>query len=305
MITYDDRKLESFLLDELSTTEREEIEQRLFSDDAMFARVEELESDLVDAYARGALDADRVARFEHFLDSNPSAAAKVQFARLLQETLAAPEANVVPFSRRHGLAIKGALAAVLVVALVGVPAMLKKVKARTPAAPAHVEAIAVHDDPAVPDDVSADVTATDSAAAAEVSQIAVKRRTVPSVLVERAATLPADATRTVTFVLSTITTRSGGLAELVLDEDVASVTIELPLESHDYRGYNVDVRNETGRSVWTALGISIATIDGAPAVSLDVPATALSTGRHELVLAGVAESGVEEIAYVEFEVRRR
>lgn len=305
MITYDDQKLVSFLLDELSSSEREEIEQRIFADDAIFARVEDVETDLIDAYVRGDLAPDVQVRLERFLQSNPSAQEKVILARLLRDRLAA--GNVVPFRQRYGFAIKGALAAILVVVVIGGPSMLKKAKARTPASPASlatvVEAPGSRADTST-DAISPDATATDSAGTTETPMVAVKRTTVPPPRIDRVPAPPVEAARAVTLVLSALTVRSGGMSELVLEDDVDLVTIHLPLERDEYQAYNVDVRNTSGRSVWTALRLPITTVEGGPAVSLDVPATAFAAGRHELVLAGVAGSGTEEIAYVEFDVRR-
>jgi hypothetical protein len=304
MITYDDQKLESFLLDELSSSEREEIEQRIFADDAIFARVEDIETDLIDAYVRGALAPDRRVRFEQFMQTNPSTQEKVFFARLLQKRLAA---NVLPFRKRYGFVIKGALAAILVVVVIGGPAMLKKVRSRTPVSPAAIATVvdATQVSPAVqPQETeSLDATATDSAGTTEIPMVAASRPTTPP-MVEEAPASTVEAARVVTFILSTLTVRSGGLSELALDDGIDVVTIRLPLETIAYQGYNVDLRDAAGRSIWTALRLSPSTVEGAPLVSLDVPAKAFAAGRHELVLAGIAGSGTEEIAYVEFDVRR-
>src|SRR5947199_5860355 len=55
----------AYLLEEMPEEQRAQFQERLFSDDAMFARVAEAETDLIDALARGELetaDAQRVRR---------------------------------------------------------------------------------------------------------------------------------------------------------------------------------------------------------------------------------------------------
>lgn len=80
-----------YLLGTLSDEERDQLEQRYFSDTAEFDEIELAEDDLVDAYVRGKLTADDHRRFERVVASSPRLIERVEFAKLLsQKTAASP-----------------------------------------------------------------------------------------------------------------------------------------------------------------------------------------------------------------------
>lgn len=313
MTGYDDQRLVSFLLDELASAEREEVEQRIFSDDELFARVEDIENDMVDDYVAGRIDQELRARFELSLAENPPRKEKVLFSSIFLDELATGSmgrrAAVIPFRRGRVIAFRGALAAALLAIVIGVPMLLQRSSADREAAarPAMTRETSEAARRAAIDDASQTertATTTETAGSTETPLVALNR--------PRASTAAAPETgsahtrRTVTFVISTVSLRSGsGLAALDLGDDVGTVLMQLALESDEFPSYNVDVRNSLGQSVWSATRLPVATIDGGPALSFDVPADRLTTGRHELVLAGVDESGTEEVAYVDFEVDAR
>lgn len=59
-----ERKIEQYLLDELSEPEREEIEERLFADDNFFLEVQATEMGLIDRYVRKAVSAEERIKIE-------------------------------------------------------------------------------------------------------------------------------------------------------------------------------------------------------------------------------------------------
>lgn len=305
MTGYDDSKLESFLLNELSSSEREEIEQRIFSDDEMFVRVEEMENDLVDACAADAMPPALRERFERSLGTNPARRERLVVAKLLREKLPAATSgegsNVVPFSSRRSTVFRGALAAAILVVLVGTPMLLDRDDRNRAETPAQVAAGTETESQAARELPDIQPAATESAVAGDAPLVAVKRPPVPMTGTPE----PAHARRSAVFVLSTVTLRSGaGLGTLELGDAIDSVNLQLALETDEYPSYAVDIRNSQGASVWTGNRLHATRIDGGPAVSFDVPASVLEAGRHEIVLAGVASDGTEEIAYLEFDVRR-
>lgn len=80
-----EEQLMNYLLGNISEAEREQIEQRLLTDDEFFAQVERLESELADEYAQGRLSAEERQRFEeHFLRSEEGRE-QAAFAALLVE----------------------------------------------------------------------------------------------------------------------------------------------------------------------------------------------------------------------------
>ena len=84
-----------YLLGTLSDQERDQLEQRYFSDTADFDEIEIAEDDLVDAYARDKLTGDDHRRFELVLSSSPRLRQRVEVAKLLsRKTQASPVAAV-------------------------------------------------------------------------------------------------------------------------------------------------------------------------------------------------------------------
>src|SRR5215470_1344929 len=91
---YDDQLLTRYLLGMLPTEETERLDELSIVDEEIAARLSAVEYDLVDAYVRGEIRGEGLARFESFYLSSAKRREKVQFARALLEresgTVAAP-----------------------------------------------------------------------------------------------------------------------------------------------------------------------------------------------------------------------
>jgi hypothetical protein len=77
-----------YLLGTLSDEERDQLEQRYFSDDAEFEYIEIAEDDLIDQYVRGELVSDERDRFAVVASNSPRLLERVEFARLLSRKTA-------------------------------------------------------------------------------------------------------------------------------------------------------------------------------------------------------------------------
>src|SRR6266542_2247099 len=77
----DDAQLVRYLLGLLPDEEAEHVDELTVADDDVAWRVRGVENDLVDAYVRGTLDGEALARFESFYLSSPLRRAKVTFAK--------------------------------------------------------------------------------------------------------------------------------------------------------------------------------------------------------------------------------
>jgi Tfp pilus assembly protein PilN len=75
--------LVQYLLGELDEAERSEIAERYFKDDALFDELLTVESDLLDKYARGALNEKEQEAFMRYLDHLPDGQQKLAVARTL------------------------------------------------------------------------------------------------------------------------------------------------------------------------------------------------------------------------------
>src|SRR5918912_675057 len=76
-----------YLLGELSESEQIALEEKFFTDPQAFNQVLQVESKLVDAYARGQLSNEMRERFEQSYLKHPSRRARVKFASALTTRL--------------------------------------------------------------------------------------------------------------------------------------------------------------------------------------------------------------------------
>ncbi|MEZ5424630.1 MAG: hypothetical protein R2747_00065 [Pyrinomonadaceae bacterium] len=70
-------EIKRFLFGEMPESEREAVEERLFTDESFFYDLMEVENSLIDAYARGELRGDDLRRFEASLDLFPERREKI------------------------------------------------------------------------------------------------------------------------------------------------------------------------------------------------------------------------------------
>jgi anti-sigma factor RsiW len=130
-----------YLLGELSEQEQAQLEEAYFTDDALFERFIAVKDDLIDAYARGALTGQSRERFEQHFLASPPRRKHVKEAREFIRSISAISTNDVVIDptlnslhqrseswwRRlvpnpsilRPFVLRGALAALLLVALVG------------------------------------------------------------------------------------------------------------------------------------------------------------------------------------------
>ena len=85
--TYDDRLLTDYLLGSLSEEEAERLDELSFTDDELAARLQVVENDLVDAYARGEMAGATLERFKSHYLASPRRREKAAFARGFQDKL--------------------------------------------------------------------------------------------------------------------------------------------------------------------------------------------------------------------------
>jgi len=78
-----------YLLGTLSDEERARLEERYFSDDAMFEEIEIAEEELIDRYVRGELSRSDADRFAATVAGSSRIAERVEFARVWKDKIAA------------------------------------------------------------------------------------------------------------------------------------------------------------------------------------------------------------------------
>jgi len=92
--TYDDELVTAYLLGAIPPDEADRLDELSIADDEFAARLSAVENDLVDAYVRRELSADRLERFRTVYLASPRRREKVALAEALAERIGAPAAAV-------------------------------------------------------------------------------------------------------------------------------------------------------------------------------------------------------------------
>lgn len=90
----DDSAIKRYLLGELTEEDQQTLEERLLTDNGYFERLQLLEDELVDDYARGSLTPGEQEKFDSFFLCTPERYQKLRFASALKKYVStAPVAN--------------------------------------------------------------------------------------------------------------------------------------------------------------------------------------------------------------------
>jgi anti-sigma-K factor RskA len=119
-----DDTLRDWLLGQLAPADAEALEERLIEDEAFATRLRDVENDLLDDLARGALAGDERARAAAYFAATPNDRARLRIARALAAVKAAAAASHAPSHarrpRRRWAGAALALASVAAIAVIGV-----------------------------------------------------------------------------------------------------------------------------------------------------------------------------------------
>ena len=92
-------EIRRYLLGSLSDEEKALLEEKYFSDDAMFEEIEIAEDELIDRYVRGELSKEDSERFTAVVAQSPRLAERVEFARVWKDKLSGPVVRLEPVQK--------------------------------------------------------------------------------------------------------------------------------------------------------------------------------------------------------------
>lgn len=285
-----DDELIRYLLGELPEDDEERLDEQSVVDDEFASRLRLVEDDLVDAYTRGALTAERKRRFEAFYLASPRRRDKVAFARRLQQAVEGDMAQAAPSgatpSRRNRW-IPWALAAAVALCL-GTGALVQH---------ARVQAALT--------DARQRLGAADRQLAAVSSELAAQRRAAATAQQSLTQAQTAPPLVAVTLVLTPQT--RGSAAAPVIAVAAASRTVPLALRVEDARAapFSVELRDPgSNRIIWRSA--PLAADHGSPAtlVGVALPA-ALLKSQHYAIDLYTTQPGRDFVDSYTFEAVRR
>jgi hypothetical protein len=267
---YDDQRLIHYLLGTLTADEAEELDELSMTDEDFAGRLRVVEDDLVDAYARGDLDAGARTRFESRYLAVPGAHERLRFAEAFeihQKRGASPApARAVPLPTASRRLPMWALAAAASIVLAVASYVLLQ---RTTARPAQTE---------VPPGV-------------------VKSQPGPPTVETPTAPAPTQADESViAMVLMPPTRGPGESAALTLPRGATTVEIRLTLESDDFKGYEVVLKDlKTDRALWRSPRLQSTASAADRVVPVRIDAARLNSERYTLDLIGYRGEGRGEV----------
>lgn len=304
------------LLGPLPEEEAVALEATLLADDEQFERACAIENKLVDDYARGTLSPAERESFERYYLASPVHRRRAEFAKTLTERADAPPAkstpSAPPVSWRTRLSAKlsisptlwqfALVAAVLVLATVGLWLFFDRARARRELTVLKTESEAAHErERALAGQIAA-AQEQNEKLADELGQL----RAGGNASV--APPTPAPRRSVFTFLLSPTLVRGSGESQtLTIPPETDAVRLQMKAEATNARRFQASVRTVEGRQVWGQQAIRPRIGDSKTAVvTASVPAGKLAAGDYILTLSSVNQAGeTEELNRYFFRVVRR
>jgi HAMP domain-containing protein len=318
-----------YLLGDLSEQEREQVEQRLMSDDDLYQRLLLAEDDLIDDYISGALlDQDQAKLRQHFLrvpelrqDIKSVAALRKYALQTTRKVVKKDSPTPLRFSLfgwlkkffTHpsvGVSFAAAsLAAVVIAVWLGTQVsqlrrQVEQLQARQTSAPVP--------QPGLEEQLASERLRNEQLSAefrrqqellAEKSREVQPDRGQPQPTPGSRSAPPSGVPAFVAFTLTPGAVRDAGeLKKVPLSPATREVRIRLDLSSGGYRSYRAALRTADGREVWSAQRLRAA---GAKFVQVNIPARLLASDDYQILLSGLTSSGeTEELDSYYFRVSR-
>lgn len=286
---YSDEILRQFLLGTLPAEERDSVEDSFTADSELFDRLNAVEDELLEEFARGELaDGDRI-QVESGLMTVPRNRDRVKILRTMKvafdRRVEGQRSRPGSWFGRPAWRLAFGVAALIVLGGVGWwlmrgPAQDNSIQVKNPGAPINAPQPAPGgNDHQIPQNSPGPINAN----------------TVPT-------PTPTPPTVYATLLLLPGGTRSGGgSAQLDLRANVTNVQVKLTLEISDYANYQAVIYDENGGRVWQSGILS----DRDLIVTLYFPRRILRDGDYRIGLDGIAGDVKAPVANYPFRVKSR
>lgn len=309
----DDQTMRAYLFGLLPQDQTERLDELSVVDDEFSARLDTVESDLVDAYVRGELSGDTLAKFQTVYLSSPRRRQKVAFAESLysldgKHPSQAARNRVEPAKAARGSALGNwlGLFAFPRVALAGELAMLLAITAllvdnlhlRDTMRQATIDRAALQQRER---DLQAQLDndhASNAQTASELEQVRkslaqLDNSTTAKHVASQLTSLPMSV---VAFVLAP-QVRGGTLMPILsLPQGTTRVDFHLDLETNDFPHYRVALKSlQDDKVLWHSSQLTAVTKGQSSALSTSVPAKLLQPQGYQLDLTGTPSSGEGEL----------
>lgn len=314
-----------YLYNEIADTERDALEERLFTNDDFSLFAESAENDLVDEYVRGEMSFAEKQRFEKNYLISENRREKVRAANILQTKLfnekqAKMPVNISPqvsvwqslaeFFRVPSFAFAGGLALILLTVLVGGWFLLRQ----TPNQPEIVRDENTNRQTPIPspqnlpkNDISENTNKpeTNVNKPANIENKATEKKNLPTNEKPDKPTEIAPQPRVFAATLLPML-RSGERSALNIPKNAETVSLRVVHDNQKtFAKYRAEIRDQNGKVIVTReFPVNEKTLSRP--LNLSVKNSALSAGSYELTLRGISnENQTEEIKFYNFTVNKK
>ncbi|HEY3132263.1 MAG TPA: hypothetical protein VGL91_22600 [Acidobacteriota bacterium] len=321
---YNDQLLTSYLLGSLSDEKTERLDELSIADDEFAGRLSEVENDLADAYVRGELSGHTLEKFKSFYMLSPKRHEKVRFAESL---LAFKESGVavqakdaqapapassrpsrestqhfsrLPFFPAPRTALQWAFAAALVLMLVGGGYLVfENLRLRNQMTQTEAERTGLEQREKELQRQLAQQRSAEAETVKELARVGDRLAQIEEQLTANRQSgkvgLPSREPGIVSFALLPQTRGAGQIAAVAVPAQTDYVILQLQLESDDFPGYQVALRNPANNQiVWRSGKLKAKSGGTNKAVSITLPGNLLKQQNYTLDVTGIPASGAAE-----------
>jgi hypothetical protein len=300
-----------YLLGKLTEAEEPRFEEHYFADEAAFEEIAIAEDELIDAYVRGQLSPDDRERFEKSLVSSERLVERVQFARVLSNSMSSGALPLVV--EKHGRAwwraifapsftdrpaFRMALAAGGLAVLVGTVALVvERRQLRNESRLLDTERAALEQQKQeLARRISDQQSRTDQLVAELQNERAARDKLNQELQVTRdqiAKTRQPPAVPAIASILlfPGLSRGADERNELVVPAGAATIQLKLALDTDDYNRYRISIRSADGREAWSQDQLRAQGPRPARIILSHIPSNRMMTGDYVVNVSGRTSSG--------------
>lgn len=300
----DDQTLRAYLFGELPQDQTDQMDEWGVADDEFAARLDTFENDLVDAYVRGELSGETLAKVQGVYLSSPRRRQKVAFAESLSALGARQLAPLVldksarPSWWELFSTPRLAWAAGLAMALAVGALLVDNLHLRDSMHQAAADRAALQQREHNLQTQLQDEHASNAKTANELDQVRkslaeIENNSSAKRIASQLSSLPVSV---VAFVLAPQLRGGTQMPALTLPQGTTRIDFRLDLESNDFPHYRVAIKSlQDGKAVWHSGPLTAVTKDENSALSAGVPANLLHPQIYQLDLTGTTAGGHGEL----------
>jgi hypothetical protein len=328
--TKDAAFVRQYLLGVLPETESHRLEQRYLDDEAFFEEIQEIEDELIDDYAGGALtDQDRI-RFEEYFLCSPERREKLQFALALTERavswkeqtqtsglcltdeargpLAAsseekhgPE-NVLPF-RGPSRAVPAwrlwaAIAAAVLIAIVTGALWLRNSELRRDLLSANAEKALLQNEADASSERTEQATAEKKQAQEQATTFHDQIQALTNSLEKLQPTRILSAFVGLENLVRVTRGKNIGKPKTIkIPPNALALSLSVEFDATRFQNFEATLEHGEGHSVWSSSKALTSRVSGdKQSFTLRIPAQSLTTGAYQLIIKPTESEGKDEVA---------